>query len=614
MKDQRTFEDVENGQYKSTLFDTLKMSYRPYRKQIYFVIVLGFLGRLVLLANANLLGKWVDEGLQDTVKYFIILTLFCLFGLFAIWIFRVVFSRLSARAVSQLYDEVTWRTSRYPMSFFDTTPVGRVVTRFSSDYGNVFRLFGGPLAEFMAIIFDLLAMSILAVIAHPIFFVVVVAIGISNFLVYKVNQRKLRVLRRQLSASRSPSIAHFAESAQGVTLIRVFDKYTAFSKRFAQLDSFFLRKKRESTQGIIFYSLQMNFLTALILLGTGIFSIYGVRSNFLTIGDVGVVFTFIVLSGNTIQMFFEWLAQLEEALVGVERLDNYLRLPLEAGSKIPKQSQFSQTHTSEFYESEIVSSPPRPLQVGIEIENLNFRYNSDQDFILKSLSLSIQPGERIGVIGRTGSGKSSLVQALFHLYPFDTGVIRIGGFIPENFHTYPVVGKTLDLQKLRSLMAYVPQETALFRGSLRQNLDLEHLHEDKDLVSSLERVGLLPWFKSLKEGLQFKIEEKGKNLSLGERQLICLARASLKDSPMIILDEATSSIDPQTEELVEKALRNVFKGKTQLIIAHRLSTLEHCDRILWIHRGVVKIFDKPEKVLPLFHQSDLAHLDPSKNL
>jgi ABC-type multidrug transport system fused ATPase/permease subunit len=163
-------------------------------------------------------------------------------------------------------------------------------------------------------------------------------------------------------------------------------------------------------------------------------------------------------------------------------------------------------------------------------------------------------------------------------------------------------------------MAYVPQETALFRGTLRQNLDLESLYSDESLIKSLKRVGLETWFNGLHEGLDFKIEEKGKNLSLGERQLVCLSRASLKESPMIILDEATSSIDPQTEELVDAALRNVFKGKTQLIVAHRLSTLENCDKILWIHRGSIKIFGKPELVLPLFKNADLAHLDLQKNL
>ena len=614
MTEQRTFENIETGQYKSSLFETLKMSYRPYKNKIYLVIALGFLGRLVLLANANLLGAWVDRGLQDTTFYFSVLSVFCLLGLFSVWVFRVVFSRYSARAVSQLYDEVTWRTSRYPMSFFDQTPVGRVVTRFSSDYGNVFRLFGGPLAEFMAIVFDLLAMSILAIVAHPFFSVIVLAIGASNYFVYRVNRRKLRILRRQLSASRSPSIAHFAESAQGVTLIRVFNRYKVFSERFEKLDRFFLQNKMDSTKGIIFYSFQMNFLTALILLATGLASIFGVQSGWLTIGDVGVMFTFIVLSGNTIQMFFEWLAQLEEALVGVERLDQYLRLPLERGSQIPSGSQFPDTHPREFYSLDTDDPQPRPLQVGIDVENLYFRYHPQQDFVLKSLSFSILPGEKVGVIGRTGSGKSSLVQALFHLYPFDSGVIRIHGCIPKNFHQEPVTGRPIELQKLRSLMAYVPQETALFRGSLRQNLDLEHFHQEDSLRRALNRVGLGPWFKSLREGLDFKIEEKGKNLSLGERQLICLARASLKEAPMIILDEATSSIDPQTEDLVEKALRNVFNGKTQLIIAHRLSTLENCDRILWIHRGQLKIFDKPSVVLPLFHEADLAQLDLQKNL
>lgn len=606
------YEDVESGQYKNTLYQTLKMAYLPYFHMLIFVTFLGFLGRLFLLANANVIGSWIDHQLQDPGYYLWLLGTLCVLGFFLIWIFRVVFSRLSARAVSQLHDEVTWRTSRYPMSFFDRTPVGRIVTRFSSDYGNVFRLFGGPLAEFIAIIFDLVAMSILAIYAHPSFIFIVIAIGASNFFVYKMNRKKLRILRRQLSASRSPSIAHFAESTQGVSLIRVFNKYSSFSKRFEFLDSFFLRKKKESTKGIISYSLQMNFLTACILLLTGLGSIWMIKNGLLTIGSVGVIFTFITLSGNTIQMFFEWLAQLEEALVGVERLDQYLRLPLESGAKIPQQSLFPETHLPQFYHAPGKMSPRdllKPLQARIKISHLNFRYHAEQDYILKDFSLEILPGEKIGVIGRTGSGKSSLIQALFHLYPLDSGKIQIHGFSPNLGLANDSPENFIDLQSFRELMAYVPQESTLFRGTLRQNLDLALEHSDEELIASLERGGLGEWFKDLPRGLHFFVEEKGKNLSLGERQLLCLCRASLKNAPIIILDEATSSIDPQTEELLEKALRVIFKGKTQIIIAHRLSTLQSCDRILWIHQGSIQAFDKTEKVLQLFHQTDLTGLD-----
>ncbi len=610
----RQFEDIESGKYDHSIFETLKMAYRPYKYQVSFVIFLGFLGRVFLLANANAIGLWVDQGLRDPLFYLSLLTILCLFGFFFIWIFRVVFSRLSARAVSQLYDEVTWRTSRYPMSFFDKTPVGRIVTRFSSDYGNVFRLFGGPLAEFFAIVFDLIAISLLAIYAHPSFAIIVLAVGFTHYFIYRLNQQKLRILRRQLSASRSPSIAHFAESTQGVSLIRVFDKYDAFSKRFENLDQFFLSKKRSSTRGIIFYSLQMNFITACILLITGLCSIWMVQNQILTIGKVGIIFTFIALSGNTIQMFFEWLAQLEEALVGVERLDQYLRLPLEQGSKIPRQSLFKDTHPDFFYSNASSSAPAplqqqKPLQASIHIENLNFRYHPKQDYVLKNLNLEILPGEKIGIIGRTGSGKSSLIQALFHLYPLDSGVVRIEGLKPlmtENDLTDPA---TIDLQNFRKLISYVPQESTLFRGTLRQNLDLSMIYGDEELIQSLTRVGLKSWYQDLSLGLNTFIEEKGKNLSLGERQLICLARASLKDSPVVILDEATSSIDPQTEELLEKALREIFRGKTQIIIAHRLSTLKNCDRVLWIHQGQIKAFDRTEKVLHLFHQTDLTGLD-----
>ena len=224
----KTFLDDESsfqGRYSKEVFETLYASYRSVMFKISFVAVFGFVGRILLLANANVIGIWVDTFCRAPVtcrpvprlfqgasneRFLWILSLLTFFGFLTTMIFRISFSRLSARAVSQLYDEVTLRTSRFPIRFFDNNPVGRVVTRFSSDYNNVFRLFGGPLAEFLSIIFDLICMMILITIASPLYAPVIVLIGVANWAVYRLNRDRMRVKRRALSASRSPSIAHFS--------------------------------------------------------------------------------------------------------------------------------------------------------------------------------------------------------------------------------------------------------------------------------------------------------------------------------------------------------------------------------------------------------------------
>ncbi len=572
-----------------------------------------------MLGNANLVSWWADPKSRPdflatlSADGFIeILAWVTVTGFLLTSLYRVAFSRLSAQAISRLYDEVTLRTSRLEMSFFDTQPVGRIVTRFSSDYGNVFRLFGGPLAEFFAIIFDLVAMAILIAVANPYFLVLFVFVaGLQGF-VYRLNQGTLRRERRALSGSRSPSIAHFAESAQGATSIRIFDRLSEFSNRFESLNREYLLRRVRTSKYLIFFSLQMGGLTALLLLATGILGWWLIQIGEASIASVGVAFAFIMLSANSVQMFFEWMAQFEEAMTGVERLDEYLRRDLERGMKLPASAQFDlgqPKYTSD--EESKVQREKLTLRraASVSIQGLKFRYAPDLPLVLNDVSFEIKAGEKVGIVGRTGSGKSSLIQALFRLYPIDQGEIRIEGQqanVPQRAVSQEGGAMNgIDLGVYRRSIAYIAQEPTLFRGTLRENLDLNAVHSDTLLIEALERVELDSWFRSLPNGLASFIEEKGKNLSAGERQLLCMARCLLQDAPVVVMDEATSAIDPQTEEVLVKATEEFFADRTQVIIAHRLSTLIDCDRVLWLKSGTVKMFDRPEVVLPLFREAEL---------
>ncbi len=572
------------------------------------------MGRILLLANANVIGIWVDTFCRAPVicrpvphvfqgasneRFLWILSLLTFFGFLTTMIFRISFSRLSARAVSQLYDEVTLRTSRYPIRFFDNNPVGRVVTRFSSDYNNVFRLFGGPLAEFLSIIFDLICMMILITVASPLYVPVIFLIGIANWAVYRLNRDRMRLKRRALSASRSPSIAHFSETTQGASTIRIFARQQTFAERFSHLNLDYLNERLSTVGVVLGFSMQMSFLTATLLLGTGALGYWLSLKGFLSIGSIGVAFTFIVLSGTSIQMFFEWMAQVEEAMTGVERLDEYLRRPLEPGAKLPASHLFKTDHLSYaqgeeagFKTAHLVRGSSAP----IAIRDLWFRYGEALPFVLKGLTLDIKSGEKIGIVGRTGSGKTSFVQALFRLYEIHQGEVRIGGISAEE----------TDLQLYRRSIALISQEPTLFRGSLRENLDLERRFQDPQILEALSRVGLTDWLEAQPLMLEALIEERGRNLSSGEKQLLCMARCLLQDAPVVVMDEATSSVDPQSEEILVRATREFFADRTQIIIAHRLSTLEDCDRVLWLSHGEIRMFDRPAIVMPVFKTSQLT--------
>ncbi|WP_413290788.1 ABC transporter ATP-binding protein [Bdellovibrio sp. HCB337] len=611
----------ESG-YSRTVFQTLGEAYKPYRWRILTAFIIGIIGRAALLANANVIGVWVDsfckpehgitcKGVPSlftgftSENYLQLLAMMAFAGFVLTLCFRTIFSRLSAQAISKIYDEVTLRTSRLPMSFFDATPAGRIITRFSSDYGNVFRLFGGPLAEFASIIFDLTAMVFLITLASPYYLIFVVIIALLNYVVYRLNRAGLRQVRRELSASRSPSIAHFAETTQGASTIRSFRREESFSDRFYRLDKYFLQQKLRTTRRVIGFSFQMNSLSALLLLMTGLAAYFLVQQGLASVGSVGVAFSFIALSGNTVQMFFDWLTQFEEAMIGVERLDQYLRKDLEPGNLLPSTAKFQTGHpkydeTLEKYLQNRKLTNER--NASVQVEGLWFRYREDLPWVLKNLNFEVKAGERLGIVGRTGSGKSSLIQALFHLYPLQSGRIAINGHSPKIQST----DTGMDLNLFRRSVAFISQDPVLFQGTLRSNLDIDNTLTDDRLFEVLDQVGLKEWVQQQSQGIHMKIEERGKNLSLGERQLLCMARCLLQQAPIVIMDEATSSVDPQSEEILVKATEEFFADRTQIIIAHRLSTLEKCDRILWLHNGEIQSLGPTHEVLPRFESANLT--------
>ena len=633
----RSFLDQETsfrGQYSKTVFETLLFGYRPFLGRVSFLVVLGFVGRILMLSNANMIGYWVDSfcdptkmqckpqpallhGLTNSGFLTILVTMTGV-GFVCTAFYRIIFSRLSAAAVSSIYDETTLRTSRQPIQFFDQNPVGRIVTRFSSDYSNVFRLFGGPLAEFLAIIFDLISMFALVCFASVYYIPIIVLIAFLNYGIYRLNRDRLRVERRELSASRSPSIAHFSETTQGASIIRVFARQNVFLRRFLDLNDRYLFQRLRTQRAVLGFSLQMSTSTACLLVITGIAGFKMVELGLVSVGSVGVAFTFIVLSGTSIQMFFEWLSQFEEAMTGMERLDNYLRRPLEPGSKLPASREFPTDHPTYSRAEETSLASGRLVSAraaGLRVENLWLRYSDDGPFVLKGLDFTIRAGEKIGIVGRTGSGKTSFVQALFQLYPLDRGRILIDGFAPQlNAAGSAIASETaraaddsrlVDLSLFRRAIALISQEPTLFRGTVRENLDLSGRIPEPRLMDALARVGLDDWVRSQTLGLDAVIEERGRNLSAGERQLLCMARCLLQDAPIVVMDEATSSVDPQSEEILVRATREFFIDRTQIIIAHRLSTLEHCDRVLWLDKGEIRAFDRPEIVVPIFQATDL---------
>ncbi|NBO39482.1 ABC transporter ATP-binding protein [bacterium] len=586
------------GRYESQVWKSLAQAYASWRVQMILILALGLVARSCLVGSANVVGVWVDSQCQGphcrpmpawlqnwTAFDFarLLVGMVCT-ALLLNLTFRIAIARIGTRAAAVLHDEVTVRVSRFPMNFFDRTPVGRALTRFSSDFESVLRMTGGPMGEFISLSFDallsLLFMAFTGVFGLP----SALLVGAIYVAIYFRNRMDIRTARRHVSAARGPAIAHFAETAQGFRSVKVYGRQALFTHRFNALSWNLQRARMAQQRKTAKFSIQMSIATAASLLVLGTLGIYLQGKAYVSVGEIVVVLTQVWLLSTTLQQYFEYVLQLEEALTGAERLDDYLHRPIEPQSALPVPRLINTPHRTQMQKFAIKQPDPR---LGIEVENLSLRYHSDKPLVLSNVSFSLPAGESLGIVGRTGSGKSSLVQALFGLYPIEEGNVSICGLSLSQ--------ADIEVEKLRQLLAYIPQEPTLFRGSLRDNLSLR-TDQDPQLIALLQRVGL-GVLLSREGGLNQPVHERGANFSAGQKQLICLARAVIQDAPVIVMDEATSAVDPASEERLEWAIGELLKDRTRVIVAHRLSTLRACDWVLWMSEGRVKMFGRRDAVL-----------------
>ena len=274
---------------------------------------------------------------------------------------------------------------------------------------------------------------------------------------------------------------------------------------------------------------------------------------------------------QTLNWVVRMATDMETQIVAVERIQEYAELPSEAPAHI------AATAPAETW----------PAQGDVVIEDLTMRYRPELEPVLKHISLHITPGEKVGVVGRTGAGKSSLVLCLMRIVELEAGRIVIDG----------VDISTIGLEDLRSKMAIIPQEPLLFSGSVRDNLDPFKQYTDEEIWSSLERARMRQTVAENPAGLEAVVEEHGSNFSVGQRQLLCVARALLRKSKVILMDEATASIDVETDLTIQKTIRSEFKDSTVITIAHRIHTISDSDKVLVLDLGEVKEFDAPGVLL-----------------
>ena len=488
--------------------------------------------------------------------------------------YSVSLTTLGTRASRVMLHNAMTRVLRAPMSFFDTTPLGRITNRFAKDID----IMDNNLTDAMRMYFLTLAMITSVFILVIVYFhYFAIALG-PLFLMFLFSasyyRSSAREIKRHESVLRSEVFARFGEGVSGTASIRAYGLQGYFvegiRKSVDQMNSaYYLTFANQR-----WLSVRLDAIGNLLVFTTGILVVTSRFSVSPSTG--GLVLSYILSIVQMIQFTVRQLAEVENAMVSTERLHYY-------GTELDEEPPL---HLKDVPES-------WPQKGEIVFNEVQMRYREGLPLVLQGLNMTVVGGERIGIVGRTGAGKSSIMSTLFRLVELSGGSISIDGI------NIAQVG----LKDLRTRLAIIPQDPTLFRGTIRSNLDPFNEHTDLELWSALRQSDLVDVNANLDDKtthgrihLDGIVEEEGLNFSLGQRQLMALARALVRGSQIIVCDEATSSVDMDTDRKIQRTIQTGFKGKTLLCIAHRLNTIINYDRICVMDQGRIAELDTPVKL------------------
>eukprot|EP00762_Andalucia_godoyi_P000869 ANDGO_03846.mRNA.1 ABC transporter C family member 10 len=538
-----------------------------------------------------------------------------------IWIRGQVYCLYVIVACKKLHNLCLRRVIRFPVVFFDTTPTGRIMNRFSKDMSDVDDTFP-DLVENLAVIF-LWQLGSLAVVAAiiPLFVVAIPPMVLLYYGIQRFYISTCRQLRRWDAVLRSPIISHFAETLQGVDVIRAFGKADSVVLQ----EHWLLSRKHLPASSMEFLSTRwldfwLGFLNAFLMGFSAMFLVLARNGDGETSSidpsDAGLVLTSAASVLGLLNFAVFLAAMVESGLNSVDRILHYDSLPVEPPARLPFPVEpgtaaaaptTTRTTTAMALEKTVLTWPNTGH---LEFRNVVMRYRPQLEPVLRGINLDVRAGNSVGIVGRTGAGKSSLLTALFRMTELDSGSILIDG----------VDISKLGLHTLREAITIIPQHPVLFSGTLRSNIDPCNSVSDDKIWDALALAGLdsiiVERFNGLqeqkseaservtvddkkfrKEVLQLEVAESGSNFSVGERQLLCLVRALLRPAKIIVLDEATADVDTASDLRIQHVVREHLKGSTILTIAHRINTIMDADQIVVLQDGLVAECDSPAALL-----------------
>ncbi|KAM4702820.1 ATP-binding cassette sub-family C member 2 [Rhinophrynus dorsalis] len=474
----------------------------------------------------------------------------------------------TVRASRMLHAQLLHNILQVPMRFFDTTPTGRIVNRFAKDILTVDEIIPMSFRSWIACVLGVIGTLFVICLATPIFAAVIVPLGIFYFFVQRFYVTTSRQLRRLDSVTRSPIYSHFGETVSGLSVIRAY----GHQQRFLQHNEDTIDINQKSVYSWMvsnrWLAIRLEFVGNLTVFFAALFAV--LARGTVDSGTVGLSISAALNITQTLNWLVRMTSELETNIVAVERVDEYI--------KVDREAPWVTDHR-----------PPKnwPDKGVVQFTDYKVRYRPELDLVLQGISCTIESMEKIGIVGRTGAGKSSLTNCIFRIIESAEGKIIIDG----------VDIATIGLHDLRQKLTIIPQDPVLFSGSLRMNLDPFNQYTDEEIWKSLELSHLKPYAEGLAEKLHYEVSEGGENLSVGQRQLVCLARALLRKSKILILDEATAAVDLETDNLIQRTIRSEFSDCTVLTIAHRLHTIMDSSRVMVLDGGKIIEFGSPDELL-----------------